>query len=159
MKLDGILHPTNSQEERQPMVRFAESSDLSAVYDLIHSTIACDLNKSMFARTYVDQLNEERHKLGVYENDEGKIIGFVGVNCTWQLHSGVRVAEVSELTVAEGYRDGDVRFKLLEWAVEVACDAGCEQMTLTSRLGHDESHEFYEKYGFERTHYRFDRAL
>lgn len=143
------------------MVRYATSSDLTAIYNLISTTImdGHQLNKGLFAHTFVDQLNEERHKLGVYETEDGKIVGFVGVNCTWQLHDGARIAEVSELTVAEEYRNGDIRFKLLEWAVEVACEAGCETMTLNSRLGHDESHKFYKSYGFKKTHYRFDRTL
>ncbi len=141
------------------MVRFATTSDLGEVYELIKGTIGQDLQKSMFARTFLDQLDEERHKLGVYEDEDGKIIGFVGVNCTWTLHTGVRVAEISEIAVDKDHRNGDVRFKLLEWATEKACDAGCEKMILTSRLANEDSHAFYEKFGFEKTHYRFDRML
>lgn len=143
------------------MVRYATLSDLTVSYELIGATIAGGdtLNKGMFARTFVDQLNEERHKLGVFETEDGEVVGFVGINCTWQLHDGVRVAEVTELTVAEGYRDGDIRFQLLEWATEVACEASCERMILSSRLGHDESHGFYETYGFTKTHYRFDKDI
>ena len=141
------------------MVRCASTSDLGAVYELIRSTIGQDLQKSMFARTFLDQLGEERHKLGVYELEDGTIVGFVGVNCTWTLHMGVRVAEISEIAVDKHHRDGDVRFELLEWATEKACDAGCEKMILTSRLPNVDSHAFYEQFGFEKTHYRFDRTL
>jgi hypothetical protein len=36
------------------MVRCATASDLTAVYELISDTSAVDLNKSMFARTFVN---------------------------------------------------------------------------------------------------------
>ncbi len=149
-----LLDPNGIQHE-------VDTRNHTRLAELIGATIAGGdtLNKGMFARTFVDQLNEERHKLGVFETEDGEVVGFVGINCTWQLHDGVRVAEVTELTVAEGYRDGDIRFQLLEWATEVACEAGCERMILSSRLGHDESHGFYETYGFTKTHYRFDKDI
>jgi PhnO protein len=141
------------------MVRCATTSDLTAVYELIHTTIGRDLNKSMFARTFVNQLGQERHKLGVYEDENDGVIGFIGIICTWTLHAGVRIAEISEIAVDKNHRNGDVRYKLMEWGTEIACDAGCEKMILSSRMAHEASHEFYEKLGFEKTHYRFDRNL
>ena len=142
----------------ESMLRNATPADLAAVFDLVNASSDYDLQKTMFARTFVDQLEQERHKLGVYEQD-GKVIGFVGLLCTWQLHLGVRVGEVKELVVAKGHRTGDVREKLLEWAEDTARAAGCEHIAVCSRISHESSHEFYESNGFKKTHYRFDKSL
>ncbi|NMM94449.1 GNAT family N-acetyltransferase [Bifidobacterium oedipodis] len=140
------------------MIRPATSSDLKAVYDLVNETSECDLNFQMFAQTFVNQLNTIDRKLGVYE-EEGKVIGFVGILCTWQLHAGERLAETKELTVAKAHQDKDIRDQLLAWAEQVARDAGCGRITMCSRVFHESSHRFYESNGFEKTYYRFDKKI
>ena len=66
---------------------------------------------------------------------------------------------LKELVVAEGHRDGNIRTELLKWAEDRAREAGCESVAITSRLDHQESHDFYETHGFEKSHYRFDKPL
>lgn len=140
------------------MLRYATYADLASVFDLVQASASNELQKAMFTRTYVDQLNQERHKLGVYELN-GEVIGFVNIRCTWQLHLGARVGELKELVVADGHRNGTVRDELLQWAEDRAREAGCESVAITSRLGHTESHDFYERNGFTKSHYRFDKPL
>ena len=157
----GILQRLNATQDNHKgasMLRFATYADLAAVFDLVQASTVFDLQKSMFTRTYVDQLNQERHKLGVYELN-GEVVGFVNIRCTWQLHLGARVGELKELVVAEGHRDGTIHTELLQWAEDRAREAGCESIAITSRLDHAESHEFYETNGFEKSHYRFDKSL
>lgn len=150
---------TQAHSEREkPMLRYATYADLAAIFDLVQASASNELQKAMFTRTYVDQLNQERHKLGVYELD-GEVIGFVNIRCTWQLHLGARVGELKELVVADGHRNGTVRDELLQWAEDRAREAGCESVAITSRLGHTESHDFYERNGFTKSHYRFDKAI
>lgn len=155
-KISGTTSHRN--EGDNPMLRYATYADLAAVFDIIQASASNELQKSMFTRTYVDQLNQERHKLGVYEQD-GKVIGFVNIRCTWQLHLGTRVGELKELVVAEGHRNGTVRDELLQWAEDRAREAGCESIAVTSRLEHPGSHEFYESNGFTKSHYRFDKPI
>ncbi|AEB07450.1 GCN5-related N-acetyltransferase [Coriobacterium glomerans PW2] len=140
------------------MIRDAQSSDLAAVFNLVSASSDFNLQQSMFARTYVDQLSQERHKLGVYEQD-GEVIGFVGMLCTWQLHLGTRIGEIKELVVDKSHCNADVRDQLLAWAQQRACAAGCECIAVTSRLSHTASHEFYLNQGFTETHYRFEKNL
>ncbi|WP_158275754.1 GNAT family N-acetyltransferase [Bifidobacterium catulorum] len=140
------------------MIRPATAADLKAVYEIVNESSDDDLNFQMFAQTYVSQLETIERKLGVCE-ENGEVIGFVGILCTWQLHIGERVAETKELVVAKAHRDHDVREQLLTWAENVARDAGCGKITMCSRVAHADSHVFYEENGFVKTYYRFDRDL
>lgn len=158
MGIISKLNAARDSHKEASMLRFATYADLAAVFDLVQASTVFDLQKSMFTRTYVDQLNQERHKLGVYELD-GQVVGFVNIRCTWQLHLGARVGELKELVVAEGHRNGNIRTELLRWAEDRAREAGCESIAITSRLDHQESHDFYETHGFEKSHYRFDKPL
>ena len=140
------------------MIRSAISADLKAVYDVVNESSPTDLNFQMFARTYVDQLGSLERRMGVYEED-GVVMGFVGILCTWQLHCGERIAETKELVVAKAHQDKDIRDQLLAWAEQVARDSGCGRITMCSRVGHTESHRFYEANGFHKTYHRFDKVL
>ena len=140
------------------MIRPATAADLKAVYEIVNESSDDDLNFQMFAQTYVNQLESLERKLGVCE-ENGKVIGFVGILCTWQLHIGERVAETKELVVAKAHRDHDVRDQLLAWAEDIARDAGCGKITMCSRVEHTDSHAFYESNGFHKTYFRFDREL
>ncbi|AKV54988.1 putative GCN5-related N-acetyltransferase [Bifidobacterium actinocoloniiforme DSM 22766] len=140
------------------MIRAATTADLKDVYALISESSQNTLDYQMFARTYISQLENFDHKLGIYEED-GQVMGFVGILCTWQLHIGKRVAETKELVVSKAHQDKDIRDQLLAWAEQLAKDTGCGLLTMCSRLEHTASHQFYEENGFHKTYYRFDKDL
>ncbi|KFI45769.1 PhnO protein [Bifidobacterium bohemicum] len=140
------------------MIRPATNADLKSIYNIVSESSPCELDYQMFARTYLSQLENFDHKLGVCE-ENGEIVGFVGVLCTWQLYMGARVAEIKDLAVAKAHQDHDVRDQLLAWAEGVAHDTGCGRISMCSVLKHEESHEFYEKHGFKKIFYRFDKNI
>ncbi|OTA26931.1 hypothetical protein B9G54_02560 [Alloscardovia macacae] len=140
------------------MIRQATTADLKAVYDIIEETSHYSLDFQVFAQTFVDQLGSLDRKMGVYEED-GEIMGFVGILCTWQLYIGYRVAETKELAVSPKYRDRGIRDELLAWAENVARESGCGILSMCSRIEHTDSHEYYKSQGFHESFYRFDKEI
>lgn len=140
------------------MIRPAETSDLKAVYHIVGETSPCKLDFQMFARTYISQLENFDHKLGICE-ENGEVVGFVGVLCTWQLYMGDRVAEIKDLAVDKAHQDHDVRGELLAWAEKVARESGCGRISMCSVVKHEDSHKFYEDHGFKKIFYRFDKNI
>ena len=149
---------SNTHERFTTMIRPATSADLTAVFNIVNESSPCDLNFQMFAQTYVSQLSSLDRRLGVYEED-GVIMGFVGILCTWQLHAGERIAETKELVVAKAHQDKDIRDQLLSWAEQVARESGCGKITMCSRVEHTDSHRFYEENGYRKTYHRFDKYI
>ena len=61
MDIISKLNAARDSHKEASMLRFATYADLAAVFDLVQASTVFDLQKSMFTRTYVDQLNQERH--------------------------------------------------------------------------------------------------
>ena len=141
------------------MIRTATSADLKDVYNVVSEGSHYNLNFQMFAQAYVSQLASLDRKMAVYE-ENGIIMGYVGVLCTWQLYIGERIAETKELAVLKAYQDErDIRGQLLKWAEETARNSGCGVLSICSRVEHTGSHEYYKSNGFEPSFYRFDKEI
>lgn len=91
---------------------------------------------------------------------EGAIIGSLTLHIVPNLtHRGAPYAVIENMVVAEGHRSAGVGGKLMERAVELAREAGCYKISLTSNKRRLEAHRFYESLGFERTHEAFRMNL
>ena len=72
---------------------------------------------------------------------------------------GGRCAEVESMHVHPGHRGSGVGARLLAGAVEVARDAGCYRVQLTSDRRRTGAHRFYERQGFVPSHLGFKLVL
>jgi GNAT superfamily N-acetyltransferase len=86
-------------------------------------------------------------------------VGLVALHVTAMLQRQRKVARVTALVVGEAARGRGVGRALLEQAVAMARESGCEMIELTSADGRRQAHAFYRACGFEATARRFHRAL
>jgi len=72
---------------------------------------------------------------------------------------GGRCAEIESMHVDEGLRSSGIGGALLEAAVQLAREAGCYRVQLTSNKSRAAAHRFYLRHGFEASHQGFKRYL
>jgi GNAT superfamily N-acetyltransferase len=74
-------------------------------------------------------------------------------------HRGGLCAEIESLHVHPDFRSQGIGKRLVNAVVDVAREAGCFRIQLTSDLRRSEAHRFYERLDFEPSHVGFKRVL
>jgi GNAT superfamily N-acetyltransferase len=90
---------------------------------------------------------------------EGDVLGVLSWHVTPVLHRPAPVGRVTMMVVAERARGRGVGAALLEAAEARLADEGCGLVEVTSNIELGGAHAFYRRHGFERTSYRFAKAL
>ena len=92
---------------------------------------------------------------------DGLVVGLASLTNGPMLEHARPVARVTALVVHAPARGLGVGRRLMARVEELARDAGCAGIELTSaiRPERDAAHRFYEMLGYERTSYRFWRTL
>jgi GNAT superfamily N-acetyltransferase len=68
-------------------------------------------------------------------------------------------AEVESMHVHPDFRSNGIGERLATFAVDMARDAGCYRIQLTSDLRRSDAHRFYQRLDFEPSHLGFKRTL
>lgn len=139
-------------------IRPAVRTDCAFVYDLICDMENEELPYDEFTRIFAEQMVDGRMLCLVAEED-GERMGFINLRMERQLHHAARIAEVMELVVIAGHRSQGVGAKLIEAACGAARTAGCIQIEVACKQHRSRAHAFYERQGFESTHFKFCREL
>jgi ribosomal protein S18 acetylase RimI-like enzyme len=87
------------------------------------------------------------------------VIGFVTVHVTPVLHRPTPVGRLTALAVTSWVQGQGAGRALVEAAEHALADAGCAVVEVTSNLELSRAHAFYEHLGYQRTSYRFWKAL
>jgi GNAT superfamily N-acetyltransferase len=66
------------------------------------------------------------------------------------VHGGARQAVLDAVVITRSCRGRGVGSAMLEQACEIASDAGCYKIALSSNLKRMDAHRFYETYGFRQ---------
>jgi GNAT superfamily N-acetyltransferase len=74
-------------------------------------------------------------------------------------HLGKPSAIIEDVAVSPEYHGKGIGREMMKRAMEIACDAGCYKMTLSSNLKRIKAHRFYESLGFVRHGYSYQIAL
>lgn len=80
--------------------------------------------------------------------DDGRMVGMVGLLYTASTALGGRVALLEDMVVAPEARNAGVGRALLEAAIARASSAGCRRITLLTDGGNADAQRFYERAGF-----------
>lgn len=140
-------------------VRKATLSDVDQVFKLVNELENNSLNAAAFRSTYHENLSNSFIYYIVAENDS-KIIGFASLHIQNLLHHTGKVAEIQELFVDPSFRGGGIGYKLFGYAKEIARDADCVLLEVSSNIKREQAHKFYEeKAKLTKSHYKFTSKL
>lgn len=91
--------------------------------------------------------------------EQGEVIGVLAWHVTPVLHRPKPVGRITMMVVAEGERRRGAGRALVEAACGEMQGKGCGLIEVTSNVDLSGAHGFYRRLGFERTSYRFAKAL
>lgn len=134
-------------------IRPARPADAAAIAALLAGTRFTSTESDITAR--LPGLKKEPPLVA----ERGDVIGFLTWHVTPVLHRPTPVGRITMVEVADGERRTGVGRALVEAACERLLAKGCGLVEVTSNVDLSGAHSFYRKLGFERTSYRFARAL
>ena len=91
--------------------------------------------------------------------DGERIVGLCGLHLMTAIHRDAPVGRITILVVRENARGRGLGRRLVHAAEELMRARGCAILEVTSNRKLDEAHLFYEAIGYERTSFRFAKAL
>jgi ribosomal protein S18 acetylase RimI-like enzyme len=91
--------------------------------------------------------------------EQGGVIGVLTWHVTPVIHRPQPVGRITMMAVAQGERRRGIGRALVEAACERLRARGCGLIEVTSNVDLSGAHGFYRRLGFERTSYRFAKAL
>jgi GNAT superfamily N-acetyltransferase len=90
---------------------------------------------------------------------DGEAVGFLGLQRGWAYEHDRPFARIITLVVDARVRRRGVGARLVEFAKGWARERGVYVLMLNTNVRREEAHRFYESMGFNRTGYRYARAL
>lgn len=141
--------------EHQPFtIRKANEKDLDRVYQLINELEGFILDIKNFRALYIRNLNNSDFCYFVAEH-QNLVVGFISLNFQYPLHHCGKIAEIQELIVTKQSRNLKIGSALLATVKKIAKETACDTLELTSRFKRVDAHRFYEREGFQKTHFKF----
>ncbi len=139
-------------------LRPATAEDVDAVYGLICELKQAELDKSAFHAGFAANLLDHNMRYQLAEQN-GHIIGMIGLHMQFHLHHANWIGEIQELVVMPQARGLKVGSQLLAWAEEFARQAGAEMTELSTSVKRLDAHRFYLREGYTQSHFRFTKPL
>ena len=145
-----------------PLIRRATSEDLEQIVALL-AQLSMDYPREelgpplpeAYRRAFDLILADPRQHLLVSEQD-GRLVATAVLVVTTNLSYGARPYGIIEnIVVDESVRGQGIGGAIVRKAIELAREAGCYKVSLTSNVRRVESHHFYESLGFRQTHLGF----
>ncbi len=139
-------------------LRPATAEDVDAVYGLICELKQAELDRSAFHAGFAANLLDHNMRYQLAEQN-GHIIGMIGLHMQFHLHHANWIGEIQELVVMPQARGLRVGSQLLAWAEEFARQAGAEMTELCTSVKRLDAHRFYLREGYTQSHFRFTKPL
>ena len=139
-------------------LRPATAEDVDAVYGLICELKQAELDRSAFHAGFAANLLDHNMRYQLAEQN-GHIIGMIGLHMQFHLHHTNWIGEIQELVVMPQARGLRVGSQLLAWAEEFARQAGAEMTELSTSVKRLDAHRFYLREGYTQSHFRFTKPL
>jgi len=138
------------------LIREARDADAEGLTTLIVE-LGYDVTAEDVARR-VDLLLQRGTPPLVAEED-GLLIGCLTWDMMPVLHRDTQVGRISMLVVTAAKRSGGIGAKLVAEAEARMAALGCTLVEVTSGIGRDAAHRFYERVGYGRTSIRFGKEI
>ena len=139
-------------------LRPATAEDVDAVYGLICELKQAELDRSAYHAGFAANLLDHNMRYQLAEQ-EGHIVGMIGLHMQFHLHHANWIGEIQELVVMPQARGLKVGSQLLAWAEAFARQAGAEMTELSTSVKRLDAHRFYLREGYTQSHFRFTKPL
>jgi PhnO protein len=136
------------------MIRKATLNDLESIYQLLNHLEQSTLSRTAFEQIFEKNITDESVFYFVHEFGN-HIIGFVSLHIQHLLHHTGKVGEIQELVVKDEWQGKSIGKNLLLIVKETAKAQGCVNLEVTCHQKRLKAHQFYEKVGMKKTHYKF----
>ncbi|MCR5748553.1 MAG: GNAT family N-acetyltransferase [Lachnospiraceae bacterium] len=141
------------------MIRKAEKEDFKTVFELIKALWSYnEYNYDTTLNTYSEIIGSpDAFAFVVEENEE--IIGFCHGDYFPTLWMCGKTCYLSGIITREERRKTGIGTLMLDHVKDLAKEQNCKAIILDSGIPRKAAHEFYERYGFEKSCYGFEMAL
>jgi PhnO protein len=138
-------------------IRQAENQDAQKIFEFL-----CELEEGQFEYrefflNYRNNIFASHNIYLVAANEQKQAIGFISCHGQVLLHHGGMVYEIQELFVDQAYRGQGIGRALLKALDEKLSKREYKSLEVTANSKRKETHQFYKKNGFEKTHVKFVR--
>ena len=110
-------------------------------------------------RERIDQLDETANNPVFVAIDRQQLQGLIGLHWTETLFTPAPVARITVLVVAEEARGRGIGRQLVEAGIDIAREAGCRTIEVTTALPRCDAQNFYRASGFSETSLRYAREI
>ncbi len=132
-------------------VRKALPSDEEVLYGMLCDLESEVLPRGSFATVYHSNLGNE--KIGYFIAElGGEAIGMVSCHVQLLLHHAAAVGEIQEMYVDPALRSQGIGKALVRAVQDFAEQLGAHQVEVTSNKLRNDTHRFYEREGFLKSH-------
>lgn len=91
---------------------------------------------------------------------DGEIAGTMQLSITPGLsRKGMSRMQIEGVRVSSSTRGGGIGRQMIEWAIDYARNQGCGLVELTTDKSREDAHRFYERLGFEQSHFGYKLKL
>ncbi len=139
-------------------LRRATLDDTDTVYALLCELKQSSLDYHAFCTGFAFSLQDSNmhYQLALLD---GKVVGLISLYIQYRLNYINWAGEVQQLIVMPQARGLNVGRQLLAWAEKEAHLAGAKVMELSSNIKRHDAHRFYQREGYQQSHYRFIKTL
>ncbi len=136
-------------------IREMSLKELDVAFEVV-SQLRTALSYDEFEDLIYDMRHIEYKMLGVFERD--KLITYAGVNVQTNLYHK-RHLYVFDLVTDAAFRSQGYGKIMLEYLVDYAKVAMCENIVLSSGFAREDAHRFYEGFGYEKKSFVFVKNI
>jgi (aminoalkyl)phosphonate N-acetyltransferase len=140
------------------MFRKATKEDVKDIYRLMCILEETTFDEVELSKIFYIQNQDNQYYALVYEQDNA-VKGILNMRFEFQLHHCAKIAEILEFVIDEDCRNKGIGKQMLEQAISIAKEQGCDQIELDSNQKRKNAHRFYEREGFTNTHYKFVKSI
>ena len=140
-------------------IRFATQKDSKPIHQFLCALEETEFDYSIFEQYYTINISIKDNIYLVAVNESEQVIGYLSCHGQILLHHLSKVFEIQELFVKEEYRNQKVGQLLIQKLEEQLHNGGYKFLEVTTNVKRLNTHRFYSKCDFEKTHFKFTKTL